>query len=243
MSVLNNNRERAAHIVNTPVVGQGLMLSAFDYAMGRSTYMPGIIAGILKTTAPWLTREQREYVTSTIRRRVSEHTAGMKCDEATWLDLADAVDKMAGEPGEGRQWSPADVDGAVLFPAFRGRLGVDDWWCMVGSAQRYDYRGDGRLAISDYRRLVGLNLDTLNAKWRINLMRDVEDAWRDSQFLQNAYADDSETADEYYVWLAGLEIDGAKAKMEYLDHEYCVEAFKNVSGDDGEGEHGGVEEE
>ena len=244
MSVLNNNREHAAHImVNSPVVGQGLMLSSFDYAMGRATYMPGVIAGILKTTAPWLTREQREYVTSTIRERVAEHTAGMECDEATWLDLADAVDKMAGEPGAGRQWAQADVDEAVLFPAFKDRLGIDDWWCMVCSAQRYDYRGDGRLAISDYRKLVGLNLDSLNAKWRTNLMRDVEDAWRDSKFLQNAYSDDGGSADEYYVWLAGLEVDGAKARMEYLDHEYCVKAFENVSGNDGEGEHGGVEEE
>ena len=132
------------------MVGQGLMLSSFDYAMGRATYMPSIIAGILKTTAPWLTREQREYVTSTIRERVAEHTAGMECDEATWLDLADAVDKMAGEPGDGRQWAQADVDEAVLFPAFKDRLGINDWWCMVCSAQRYDYRGDGRLAISDY---------------------------------------------------------------------------------------------
>ena len=80
------------------------------------------------------------------------------------------------------------------------------------------------MAIGDYRDLVSLNLSDLNEKWRLNLMRDVEDAWRDSQFFKTAYVDDSKTADEYYVWLESLEIDESKAKTEYLDSEYWKQA-------------------
>lgn len=214
---------RQVHVVRDAVMGQGIMLSAFDYALGRATYMPSVIAGVLKDTARWLTRPQREYVTSTIRERVAEHTAGWDCDEQTWLGLAGAIEQMATEPEDGEVWTPGS-SGFVLFPPSSGRLGLDDWWCMVGSAQRYDFRGDGRLAIGDYRDLVSLNLSDLNEKWRLNLMRDVEDAWRDSQFFKTAYVDDSKTADEYYVWLESLEIDESKAKTEYLDSEYWKQA-------------------
>lgn len=243
MSNLKNNCEHSAHLVASPVMGQGLMLSSFDYALGRATYMPSVVAGVLKTTAAWLTKPQRDYVSTTIRERVAEHTAGWECDERTWLDLAAAVDCMADEPEEGRRWTPGNGD-YVLFPAFSARLGLDDWWCMVCSSQRYDFRGDGRLTVRDYHRLAELNLSDLNERWRLNLMRDVEDSWRDSKFLKTVYVYDGKTADEYYVWLAGLEINGSKAKRAYLDAEYYDEAIESVtSSGDVEDDHASTEEE
>lgn len=242
MSNLKNNREHDAHYVASPVMGQGLMLSSFDYALGRATYMPSVIASILGTTAAWLSKPQRDYVASTIRERVDKHTAGWECDERTWLDLADAVDGMSDEPEEGRRWTPGNGD-YVLFPAFGNRLGIDDWWCMVGSAQRYDLRGDGRLTVGDYHKLVELNVPHLNEKWRLNLMLDVENSWKDSKFWKTAYTDDSKAADEYYVWLAGLEINGSKPKREYLDGEYYDEAIESVRGGDEESGHASTEEE
>ena len=221
---VDNNSIRP--LVQLPVVGQGLMLSAFDYALGRKTYMPSIVSRVLSTAGQWLTIEQSQYVKLVIRNTVASGEAGAGCDVDRWLDLLEALDKH-----EARveldytfecRWQKND-DGAYLFPGFKSMDALEDWWCLVGCALRYDLRGDGRLALADYKTLISLNKPILSERWRMNLMRDVEDKMCELE-ANEEYSDHTgkiEIAD-CYLWLMDVRINGKIADRQYLKNE-CID--------------------
>lgn len=225
-------REARRPLVQFPVVGQGLMLSAFDYALGRRTYTPSIISAILSTAGQWLTTEQAQYVKSTIKTAVSNGKAGASFDVIDWLDLLEALDKYEAkvelDSTLEREWE-RNGTGDFLFPEFKDEGMIEDWWFLVDSAHRYDLQGDGRLALTDYKTLISLNQSILSEKWRMILMRDVECRMQDLD-TDIDYSEEVEAL-EYYLWLDNIKINGKTADHQYLKNECITKAMEFAIGE------------
>ena len=207
------------------------MLSAFDYALGRKTYMPSIVSRMLSTAGQWLTAKQSKYVKLVIRNAIISGAAGDELDASIWLDLLEALDKHEAQvevdPTLERRWN-RNGDGVYLFPEFKSIDPLEDWWCLVSCAHRHDLQGDGSLALADYKTLISLNKPILNEKWRVNLMRDVESKLEEWEINGlSDYPGKIETAD-YYLWLMGVKINGNTADSKYLKDECISKAIELV---------------
>ena len=230
MNVDNNSIKP---LVQMPVAGQGIMLSAFDYALGRKTYMPSIVSRVLSTAGQWLTAKQSKYVQLVIKNAIISDAAGDELDASVWLDLLEALVKHEAQVELNhtleRRWHK-NGDGVYLFPEFKSIDTLEYWWCLVGCAHRYDLRGDGRLALADYKTLISLNKPILNEKWRVNLMRDVESKmWELEISEQSDYSEEVELAG-YYLWLKDVKINGRTADCQYLKNEYIAKAMELTMG-------------
>lgn len=229
--MMNADNNSIKPLVQMPVVGQGIMLSAFDYALGRRTYMPSIVSRVLSTAGQWLTAKQSKYVKLVIKNAIISGAAGDEIDASIWLDLLEALDKHEAQvelnPTLERKWHK-NGDGAYLFPEFKSIDTLEDWWCLVSSALRHDLQGDGSLALADYKTLISLNKPILNEKWRVNLMRDVESKLGEWEINGlSDYPGKIEVAD-YYLWLMDVKINGKTADSKYLKDECIGKAIELI---------------
>jgi hypothetical protein len=64
-----------------------VLLSAFRYALGRTTYMPGAIVDELRNNWHLLSREDQEQIRNDIASAIERGDAGMDCDVQTWKEV------------------------------------------------------------------------------------------------------------------------------------------------------------
>ena len=64
-----------------------ILISAFRYALGRATYMPGVVAAEIKRQWPNLSESDRGLFRREIKEAIDRGMAGMECDVATWEGL------------------------------------------------------------------------------------------------------------------------------------------------------------
>ena len=61
-----------------------ILIAAFRYALGRMTYMPSVVAGVLAQCWADLTEHERRLIRREIAKAIERGRAGMDCDVATW---------------------------------------------------------------------------------------------------------------------------------------------------------------
>ena len=64
-----------------------ILISAFRYALGRSTYMPSVIVGELIRNWDALSSIDRKQIQDDIRWAVERDMAGMDCDVREWKKI------------------------------------------------------------------------------------------------------------------------------------------------------------
>lgn len=89
--------KRIATVADGYVVVSGedmwtFLLCSIRYAMGRRSYITGLIADLYRTYREALTPEQRRQIAREVRRETEMQeqvgrTLGDKCDHAAWVDL------------------------------------------------------------------------------------------------------------------------------------------------------------
>lgn len=154
-----------------------IVLSAFDYALGRSSYATSIVSDIIVKTKPFLTVESIRYISMKVYMSCYRGDYGMDMDLEIWLNMADKLRPYL-IPDESNSDSTQSTDTLVDV-----NVGAEWFWFTVGSAFRYDLRTlrsenytHDRLSISDYREFIESNLSEFNEKWRVNLIRDIDDS-------------------------------------------------------------------
>ena len=77
-----------------------ILIAAFRYALGRCSYMPSVVAGVLAQCWADLTEHERRLIRREIAKAIKRGHAGMDCDVATWgriLELGGNDDKRTVE--------------------------------------------------------------------------------------------------------------------------------------------------
>ena len=77
-----------------------VLIAAFRYALGRCSYMPSVVAGVLAQCWPDLTEHDRRLIRNEINEAIEWGHIGMQCDAATWgriLELGGSNDKVGVE--------------------------------------------------------------------------------------------------------------------------------------------------
>ncbi len=64
-----------------------ILIAAFRYACGRCSYMPSVVAGVLKQHWIDLTEHDRKLIQREIREAIDRGHAGHDCDVRTWEEL------------------------------------------------------------------------------------------------------------------------------------------------------------
>lgn len=64
-----------------------ILISAFRYALGRRTYMPGVVVGVIKDQWLNLSPHDRSQIQGDIRHAIECNMAGDDCDVDVWRKL------------------------------------------------------------------------------------------------------------------------------------------------------------
>ena len=72
-----------------------ILIAAFRYALGRMSYMPSVVAGVLTQCWPDLTEHDQRLIRREIAEAIERGHAGMSCDVATWRRVLALGDKDA----------------------------------------------------------------------------------------------------------------------------------------------------
>ncbi|MFA7031919.1 MAG: hypothetical protein WC153_06695 [Candidatus Methanomethylophilaceae archaeon] len=70
-----------------------VLISAFRYALGRCSYMPSVVAGVLAQCWDDLTEHDQRMIKREIAEAIEQGHAGMDCDVATWRRVLALGDK------------------------------------------------------------------------------------------------------------------------------------------------------
>ena len=70
-----------------------VLISAFRYALGRCSYMPSVVAGVLAQCWADLTEHDQRLIKREIAEAIERGHAGMACDVATWRRILAIGDK------------------------------------------------------------------------------------------------------------------------------------------------------
>lgn len=73
------------------------MICAFDYAVGRQTYVVGDVATDLILSSEYLTQRGREYIIKEINKRLDENALGGDCDKEQWLKVKKVLEVQCGK--------------------------------------------------------------------------------------------------------------------------------------------------
>lgn len=73
------------------VVSETTLLCAFDYAIGRMTYVVSEVAQDIIDAAPKLSDKAKAYMLKEINRRDEINALGMKMDRDWWLKVREAL--------------------------------------------------------------------------------------------------------------------------------------------------------
>ena len=73
-----------------------ILICAVRYALGRQSYMVGVVAGYVTTSIKELSKECLKVIAKDIEEAIEEchaqgRTCGMKCDERTWQNLLELL--------------------------------------------------------------------------------------------------------------------------------------------------------
>ena len=72
-----------------------ILIAAFRYALGRMSYMPSAVAGVLEQCWSSLTEHDQRLIKREITEAIERGHAGMDCDVATWRGILAIGDKNA----------------------------------------------------------------------------------------------------------------------------------------------------
>ena len=72
-----------------------ILIAAFRYALGRMSYMPSVVAGVLTQCWSSLTGHDQRLIKREIADAIERGHAGMSCDVATWRRVLALGDKDA----------------------------------------------------------------------------------------------------------------------------------------------------
>ena len=72
-----------------------ILIAAFRYALGRCSYMPSVVAGVLEQCWDYLTGRDQRLIKREIADAVERGHAGMDCDVAIWRRVLALGDKNA----------------------------------------------------------------------------------------------------------------------------------------------------
>lgn len=61
-----------------------ILIAAFRYALGRHSYIPSVVAGVLEQCWADLTEHDQRLIKREIAEAIERGHAGMDCDVATW---------------------------------------------------------------------------------------------------------------------------------------------------------------
>ena len=75
-----------------------VLIAAFRYALGRMTYMPSVVAGVLAQCWADLTEHDQRLIKREIAEAIERGHAGMACDVATWRRV---LERSGKEPENG----------------------------------------------------------------------------------------------------------------------------------------------
>ena len=70
-----------------------VLIAAFRYALGRCSYMPSVVAGVLAQCWAGLTEHDRQLIARELTEAIERGHAGMDCDVATWRRVLALGDK------------------------------------------------------------------------------------------------------------------------------------------------------
>jgi len=70
-----------------------MLFCAFRYALGRQTYVVGVVADRLIKAYPRLTQDQRDMFVRDINDAYKQHGLGAVCDEREWLNVRNLYDE------------------------------------------------------------------------------------------------------------------------------------------------------
>lgn len=173
-------------------IADDILLSAFDYALGRKTYIVDSIASVIERVGGRLSKDRRDYIIG----KVEEEYSGQSNDDIDRTRWTDMSNKLKGMP----YGHDGDNVGIVdILRIWRSFVGYTDMMLTLVSAFRYDLMGHGRTSVEKYKTIF-TSLD-LDGKWRANVMMDIEDAYndRDSGVFSSAYNAESDELDSLYA--------------------------------------------
>lgn len=73
------------------VVSETTLLCAFDYAVGRMTYVVGEVTADIMDAAPKLSDKAKAYMLKEINRRDEVNALGMQMDKEQWYKVRDIL--------------------------------------------------------------------------------------------------------------------------------------------------------
>lgn len=73
------------------VVSETTLLCAFDYAVGRMTYVVSEVTADIIDAAPRLSDKAKAYMLKEINRRDEVNALGMSMDREQWLKVREAI--------------------------------------------------------------------------------------------------------------------------------------------------------
>ena len=73
------------------VVSETTLLCAFDYAVGRMTYVVGEVAADIIDAAPKLSDKAKAHIIKEINRRDEVNALGMAMDRDEWVKVREAL--------------------------------------------------------------------------------------------------------------------------------------------------------
>ena len=77
-----------------------ILIAAFRYALGRCSYMPSVVAGVITQCWADLTEHDQRLITREITEAIERKHAGMDCDVATWRRVLALGDKKHEDSAE-----------------------------------------------------------------------------------------------------------------------------------------------
>lgn len=139
-----------------------IALAAVFYACGRRSYMPSVVQSTLRPHLSALDDETKEIICWHISERDEQDRLGDDFDRDGWLIFADKVK-------ESEYQSCNEVEIST----------VEDFWCLIMSALRYDKRCTGMpfAAACLYEMVMRKNEEFLNPKWTYNFVRDLSECY------------------------------------------------------------------
>ena len=72
-----------------------ILIAALRYALGRHSYIPSVVAGVLEQCWADLTEHDQRLIKREIAEAIERGHAGMDCDVATWRRVLALGDKNA----------------------------------------------------------------------------------------------------------------------------------------------------
>ena len=79
-----------------------ILIAAFRYALGRHSYIPSVVAGVLEQCWDDLTGRDQRLIKREIADAIERGHAGMSCDVATWRRVLALGDKNAEDAVESK---------------------------------------------------------------------------------------------------------------------------------------------